>query len=332
MTMSNNEIKAVRYHEYGDENVLQVDHVDRPTPAAEEVLVEIHAASINPIDTYVRAGAVGAGTLPRTIGSDVAGVVAETGVDVEDFTPGDRVYSTCRGVVGDGTVAEATTIPASALATLPSEVPFAEGAAAAMTFATAWRALVARGAVSLGDRCLISGASGGVGHAGVQVAHAAGATVIGLARPAFESFIIGLGADALVDYRTADLASEITEAADGPIDVVLESHAGTNLDGGVNALARGGRIVIIGEEEPIVLDSALSMQAKQADTDLRFMSLAASVEDQRPILEAIAPHLADDRFEPHIDSRFTLAETANAYRRLAETGVKGSIVIDIQRM
>lgn len=328
--MNDNKISAVRYHEYGDENVLQVNTVDTPTLSADEVLVEVHAAGINPIDTYVCAGAVGAGDLPRTIGSDVAGVVTETGAEVDDFEPGDRVYATCRGVVGEGTVAEAVTIPASVLAGLPAGVPFDEGAAAAMTFATAWRALVDRGTVSLGDCCLISGAAGGVGHAGVQVAHAAGATVVGLARPESESFVASLGADAVVDYRAADLADEIVDAAGGRVEVALESHAGTNLAGDLGALARGGCIVVIGEEEPITIDSALSMQAKQVDVDLRFMSLAASVEDQRPTLEAIAPRLADSRFEPKIDSQFALAETASAYRRLAETGVEGSIVIDVR--
>ena len=328
--MSTEEIRAVRYHAYGDESVLQVDQVDRPTPTAGEVLLTVHAASINPIDTYVQAGAAGTGDLPRTIGSDVAGVVTETGSDVTDFEPGDRVYGTCRGVLDEGTIAEAITVPASVLAGLPEEVSFAAGAAAAMTFATAWRALVTRGGLGLGDRCLVSGAAGGVGHAGVQVASAAGATVVGLARPPSQKFVTDLGAEGVVDYRTTDLAGEITAAAGGSIDVALESHAGTNLAAVLEALARGGSIVVIGEDEPIPLDSDLSMDAKQADADLRFMSLVASSEDQRPLLEAIAPRLADGRFEPRIDSRFDLAETASAYRRLAETGVEGSIVVQVR--
>jgi len=328
--MTDGDIRAVRYHEYGDESVLQADQVERPTPATGEVLLTVHAASINPIDTYVRAGAAGVGDLPRTIGSDVAGVVTETGSDVTDFEPGDRVYGTCRGVLDEGTIAEAITVPASVLAGLPEAVSFEAGAAAAMTFATAWRALVTRGGLGLGDRCLVSGAAGGVGHAGVQVASAAGATVVGLARPPSQKFVTDLGAEGVVDYRTTDLASEVTAAAGGSIDVALESHAGTNLAAVLEALARGGSIVVIGEDEPISLDSDLSMDAKQADADLRFMSLVASSADQRPLLEAIAPRLADGRFEPRIDSRFDLAETASAYRRLAETGVEGSIVVQVR--
>lgn len=327
--MSETGIRAVRYHAYDDVSVLQVDHVTRPAPGDEEVLVDVHAASINPIDTYVLAGAVGEGDLPRTIGSDLAGVVREVGTNVEAFEPGDRVFATCRGVIGDGTLTDACRVPVSVLAALPDSVSFADGAAAAMTFSTAWRGLITRGSLRLGDRCLVSGASGGVGHAGVQIARAAGATVVGLAQPARESFVRSLGAR-VVDYRSEDLAREITTAAGGPIDVVLESHAGTNLEADLSALARGGCIVVIGEDEPITLDSAVSMRAKQADADLRFISLAASITDQRRLLEAIAPRLADGRFEPHIDSRYRLDEAASAYRRLGESGVRGSIVIDVR--
>lgn len=328
--MSETSISAVRYHEHGDESVLQVDEITRPTPEVDEVLIEVHAASINPIDTYVRAGAVSTGGLPRVIGSDVAGVVTETGTAVEAFEPGDRVFATCQGVFGDGTVTEACTVSASVLADLPDDVSFAGGAAAAMTFATAWRALIGRGNTGLGDRCLVSGASGGVGHAAVQVADAAGATVVGLARPALESFVLDCGADEVVDYRATDMADQITTGAGGEIDVVLESHAGTNLEADLGSLARGGNIVIIGEEEPITLDSGLSMQAKQADADLRFMSLAASLGEQQRTLEAVASRLADGRFAPHIDSRYEIHETASAYQRLDESGVMGSIVIDIR--
>ena len=327
--MSDTKIRAVRYHEHGDESVLRLDDISHPTPSADEVLLDVHAASINPIDTYVREGIAGTGDLPRTIGSDVAGIVSEIGAGVEEFESGDRVYATCRGISDNGTVAEACTVPASALAHLPDSIAFADGAAAAMTFATAWRALVVRADMSIGDRCLISGAAGGVGHAGVQIANAAGGTVIGLARPEFSSFVTDIGADSVVDYREEDLADEIVTAA-GPISVVLESHAGANLDADIGALDRGGRIVIIGEENPITLDSNLSMQAKQADGSLQFMSIASSVNDQKPILETVAQYLANGHFEPHIDSRYRIDETANAYQRLGESGVKGSIVIEIQ--
>lgn len=328
--MSDSTIRAIRYHEHGDESVLQSDDINRPTPDSDEALIDVYVASINPIDTYVRGGIAGTGELPRTIGSDVAGVVTEVGADVQEFEPGDRVYATCRGITDDGTVSEACTVPTSVLAHLPESITFAEGAAAAMTFATAWRALVARADLSIGDRCLISGAAGGVGHAGVQIASAAGGVVVGLARPELSSFVTDIGADGVVDYREKDLSDEITTAAGGPIEVILESHARSNLSGDIGALNRGGRIVIIGEEGPISIDSSLSMQAKQADGSLQFMSIASSVDDQKPLLQTIARYLADGYFEPHIDSRYGIDKTASAYQRLAEAGVKGSVVIEVR--
>lgn len=328
--MSDTKIRAVRYHEYGGESVLRLDDINQPTPSANEVLLDVHAASINPIDTYVREGIAGTGDLPRIIGSDVAGVVSEIGADVKDFELGDRAYATCRGISDNGTVAEACTVPTSALAHLPDSIAFADGAAAAMTFATAWRALVVRADMSIGDRCLISGAAGGVGHAGVQIANAAGGTVIGLARPELSSFVAAIGADSVVDYREEDLADEIMTAAAGPINVVLESHAGANLDADIGALDRGGRVVIIGEEDPVVIENGLSMQAKQADGSLQFMSIASSVNDQKPILETVARHLVNGYFEPHIDSRYKIGEAASAYQRLEENGVQGSIVIEVR--
>lgn len=325
-------MRAVRYHEHGDESVLQLDgDVDRPTPSAGQVLVRIEASSVNPIDTYLREGNVPpANGLPHVGGSDMAGVVEDVGADVSGFESGDRVFATGLGIFSSGTYAEYTVAPADMLAHLPEGVSFREGAAAAMAFATSWRALIDRGELSIGDVCLVHGASGGVGHAAVQVAAQAGAYVIGTARdgePA--SLARSLGADAVVDYRTDDIAGGLEVAADGrELDVVLEPHADSNLDADLERLARSGRVVIIGEDAPIEIPPGPSMTAKQADADLRFMSLAASPDDQAPILRRVAPRLADGRFKVKIDSVFGLDELPAAHERLMSSGVLGKIVID----
>lgn len=325
-------MRAVRYHEYGDENVLTLEEdVEKPTPAPDQVLVRIEAASVNPIDTYLREGAVPPATgLPHTGGSDMAGVVETVGDDVTEFEAGDRVFATGLGISSPGTYAEYTVAPANMLASLPATVSFREGAAAAMAFATAWRALVDRGELSVGDVCLVHGAAGGVGHAAVQVAARAGSYVIGTARegdPA--SLARSVGADAVVDYRSDDLASDLEAAADGrEIDVALEPHADSNLAADLERLARGGRIVVIGEESPITISSGPSMAAKRADADLRFMSIAASPNDQAPILRRVGPRLADERFSVEIDSVFGLDELPAAHDRVLSSGVLGKIVID----
>lgn len=325
-------MRAVRYHEHGDESVLTFEeNVERPVPDAEQVLVRIEAASINPIDTYLREGGVSPATgLPHVGGSDMAGVVEAVGEDITHFEAGDRVFATGLGIFSPGTYAEYTVAPADMLAHLPEGVSFREGAAAAMAFATAWRALIDRGELSLGDICLIHGASGGVGHAAVQVAAQAGSYVIGTARegePA--SLARSLGADAVVDYRTDEMARSLEAAADGQqLDVVLEPHADSQLEADLERLTRGGRVVIIGEEASIEIPPGPSMTAKQADADLRFMSLAASSDDQAPILRQVAPRLADGRFTVEIDSVFGLDELPAAHERLMSSGVLGKIVID----
>lgn len=325
-------MRAVRYHEHGDESVLRVDDVPRPEPGDGEVLVEVHAAGVNPIDTYIRGGNVPPKTgLPATAGSDLAGVVESTGPDATDYEPGDRVYATALGLFRHGSLAEYAVVPESRLAPLPEGVSFEEGAAAAMPFATSWRALVTRGELSIGEVCVVSGASGAVGHAAVQIAREAGAFVVGLAREGDSAeFVRGLGADAVVDYDSDDLAAELEAATGGrPVDVAMESHADANLDAEIARLARGGRVVVIGEDATIGIDSGTSMAGKQADLDLRFMSLAASADEQRGLLEAANPFLRDGRFVAEVDSTFPLSEAADAYRRLGESGVLGSVVVDV---
>jgi NADPH2:quinone reductase len=325
-------MRAVRYHEYGDENVLKLeDDVEKPTPDSDQALVRIEAASVNPIDTYLREGNVPpADGLPHIGGSDMAGIIEAVGDDVTEFEEGDRVFATGLGIFSPGTYAEYTVVPADMLAHLPKDVSFREGSAAAMAFATSWRALIDRGGLSMGDVCLVHGASGGVSHAATQIAAQAGGYVIGTARDGDPTALArSVGADAVVDYRSDNLATDLQAAADDrEIDVVFEPHADANLDADLERLTRGGRVVIIGEESPIEIPPDTSMTAKQADADLRFMSIAASPDEQAPILRRVAPRLADGRFSVEIDSVFGLDEIPAAHKRLMSSGVLGKIVID----
>jgi len=321
-------MNAIRYHDHGDADVLTVDDVPTPEPGPGEVLVRIHAASVNPIDTYVREGGVEpAGGLPHVGGADMAGVVEAVGEGVEGVAAGDRVFATGLGLFEAGTYAEYVAAPAESLAPLPEEVSFAEGAAAAMAFATAWRGLVHRGELDVGDACLVQGGAGGVGHAAVQVAAHAGATVVATAS-GDEAFVRDLGADAVVDYGAA-AADRIREAAGGDVDVVLETHAAANVATDLDVLTRGGRIVVLGEEAPIRIDPGASMTGKIADADVRFMSIMASRDDQRPILERVAPRLADGTFAVEIEATYPLEEAAAAQRHVMSSGSRGKVVLEV---
>ena len=332
MTKTKTTMRAIRYHEHGGEDVLTLDDVPRPTAGSDEVTVRVHAASVNPIDTYVREGNVSPnGGLPHIGGSDVAGTVEEIGERVDRFEPGDRVFATGLGLFQPGSYAEYVAVPAEKLAPLPDAVSFNEGAAAAMAFATAWRGLITRGDLSVGDVCLVLGWSGGVGHAGVQIARHAGATVVATAREGEPAAMAReLGSDAVVDYRADDLAAEIREVTGGePVDVVLEPHAASNIVADLDVLVRGGRITVIGEDSEIRIPPGASMTGKIADADLRFMSIVASTGDQGPILRSVAPLLAAGTFEVRIAETYPLSEVARAQADVVSGGTLGKVVIEV---
>lgn len=326
-------MQAVRYHEPGGPEVLAVDEVPRPEPAPDEVLVDVRAASVNPVDSYVREGGLSPpGGYPHVGGADLAGVVESVGALVTEFQAGDRVFATGLGVLSSGTYAEYAAVSADVLAPLPESVSFQQGAAGAMACATAWLSLVERGGLTVDDVCVVHGASGGVGHAAVQLAVHAGARAIGTASEGEPTrFVESLGADAVVDYGREDLSDAIRAAAgDRPADVVLETHADANLAADLEALSRGGAIVVIGEEGSIELDPGLSMTAKQADADLRFTSLVASRERRGPVLRRVGPLLAEGALSVRIEATFGLDEVAAAHERLAGSGVLGKLAIDVE--
>ncbi|QZA88554.1 NADPH:quinone reductase [Salinarchaeum sp. IM2453] len=325
-------MRAAQYHEYGDESVLTVRDVDKPSIESGEILVKTEAASVNPIDTYIREGDVKpTAGLPHIPGADLAGVVAETADDVNRFSAGDRVFATGLGLFSQGSYAEYVAVPQEHAAILPEEITFDSGAAAAMAFATSWRALINRGDLQIGDIAVIHGASGGVGHAAVQVADAAGAYVVGTAREGDPSeFVYDCGADAVVDYRSEHLADELNQVTDTRnVDVILDTHADIHLDANLQNLSRNGNIVVIGEKDTISFDGAISMRAKQTDANVRFMSIMASADDQASILSKVAEKLSTGDFSVKIDRTYSLAEISKAHQKVMDSSNIGKVVINI---
>jgi NADPH2:quinone reductase len=323
-------MRAVRFHDHGPADVLQVDTVERPTPAAAEVLIEVHASCVNPIDTKIRAGQpTPPGGLPQTVGSDVAGTVAAVGDEVEQFAVGDRVVGTGFGLADPGTTAEYVAVDADRLAPLPTGVDATDAAAAAMVFSTAWRALIDRGELQAGEVCLIHGATGGVGHAAVQVADAAGATVIGTVRS--DAAAAALQSWGATPLRTDEppLSEQLTAAAPEGVDVVLdpfpEAHLATDLD----VLARGGRVVVISQHGDVTLSAGQTFGAMLGDHTLTFMSIMASADEHSRLLGEVVDGLEDGRFHPVIAHRYRLAETADAHRALEAGGTTGKLAIEI---
>jgi len=229
-------MKAVRIKRYGNEEVLDMVDVERPRPAAGQVLVKVKAAAVNPVDWKIRdgLGELFGLKLPLILGCEVAGTVEETGA--KDFVPGDEVYGYL--AAHSGGYAEYVTAPASEFVRKPGNVDFDTAASVPVGALTAWQGIFDLGKLASGQRILITGASGAVGSMAVQLAKAKGAHVIGLASGKNEEFVRKLGANEFVDYRKTKFENEVRD-----LDVVFDTVGGETQERAFQTLKRGGFLV-----------------------------------------------------------------------------------------
>ena len=310
---------AITQDGFGGPEVLVPAKTARPAPVPTEVLVRVHATSVNPVDWKTRAGS-GMGDLfgggPMILGWDVSGVVEETGAGVTRFAPGDEVFGMPRFPYPAGSYAEYVTAPSRHFARKPAGLDHAHAAALPLAGLTAWQALVDTADVQAGQRVLVHAAAGGVGHLAVQIAKARGAYVIGTASAAKHDFVRGLGADEMIDYRTTDFAAAVSG-----VDVVLDAIGGVNVTRSVATLVRGGQIVSIrggGDDQA------------RAAADAKGVRIAAVlVEPDHSGLEGLAALVAQGRLRAEVDRVLPLDEAATAHR-LGEAGrVRGKIVLSV---
>ncbi|MFC4248421.1 zinc-binding alcohol dehydrogenase family protein [Natribaculum luteum] len=322
---------AVRYYEFGDESEMTLETVERPEPGDGEVLVEIEAIGVNPVDAKLREGALPQKqSLPQTMGTDLAGRVVRVDQDVDAFDPDDRVYGTGFGWNDPGTYAEFAAVPADRLAEIPDGVTFADAAAASLVGATAWQALVDQGDITVGDTCLIHGGTGGVGHIAVQLAVAAGCRVVATARAGEPiDTVERLGAVG-VDYRSDNLAEDLQDALDGQIaDVILETHAHANLAADVHVAGRGSTVAIIGTGDPVVLSPTEALDAMLNRVDLRFSSIMSSPEIHQQALSRLAKLLNTGDVNPIIAETYPLEDAGAALVHAQTANNVGKVVIDV---
>lgn len=316
-------MQAVRYHEYGDPGVLRIDDVERPEPRRKELLVEVKAAGINPLDTKLRSGAYDWMTPPAIPGSDFAGVVADTGPDVADFEVGDRVFGTGLGIDRPGTCAEYARASLEHVAHLPDEVSFEEGAAVALVGVTSWEGLVETADLKAGDRCLIHGASGGNGHVAVQIAAAVGASVTGTASPQYHDRVSELGADTVVDYSRDDIEEALEEP--GAPDVILDHRIDEYIDLNTRICAQGARIVAIsGTKSELVYSNSGAARGKMQTLHHFAMPKLPTFA---PALERVATLSANGDLSPVVDRTYDLESVADAHRDVVEDSFLGKLVV-----
>lgn len=318
-------MKAIRVHKFGGPEALQLEEIPTPKPGAGQMLVRVRAAGVNPVDTYIRSGAYAAKpALPYTPGKDAAGIIETVGSEVRQIKPGDRVY------VGDslsGTYAEFALCEPSQVHPLPEKISFAQGAGVNVPYATAYRALFQRARGVAGEIVLVHGASGGVGIASVQLARAAGLTVIGTAgtergrRLAAEQ-----GAQHVLDHRDPDYLKRILDLTGGRgVDVILEMASHVNLGKDLALLALGGRVAVIGSRSPVEINPRDAM-GRDA-TILGVMLNNATPREMAGIHAALGAGLENGSLRPVIGKEYSFTETAEAHKAVLEPGAYGKIVL-----
>ena len=322
-------MKAIRVHETGGPDVMRLEAVPDPAPGPGQVVVRIHAAGVNPVDTYIRSASQGRQpTLPYTPGSDGAGVVTALGAGVSGVAIGGRVYlsGTASGAYA-GTYAEQTLCLPEHLHPLPDDVSFAQGAAVNVPYATAFRALVDRARAQPGETVLVHGGSGGVGTAAVQIARAAGLTVFATAGTARGmALVLALGAHRAFDHSAPGYLAEImTATSQRGVDVVVEMLANVNLDKDLGLLARSGRVVVVGNRGRVEIDPRQTMARDAAILGMTLMN--ASADDSVRIHAALGAGLANASLKPVVGREFPLQDAPAAHVAVMQPGAFGKIVL-----
>jgi NADPH2:quinone reductase len=318
-------MKAIRVHEFGEPEVMRLEEISDTQPAATQVLVRVRAAGVNPVDAYMRSGTYPRKpTLPYTPGSDAGGTIEAVGSEVKRFKVGERVY--VRWSLS-GTYAELALCEEAHAHALPEAVSFAQGAAVGVPYATAYRALFQRAGARPGETVLVHGASGGVGTAAVQLARAAGMTVIGTGgTEEGRKLVAQEGAQHVLDHRSANYLDELMTLTGGRgADVILEMLANVNLDRDLGVLAPFGRVVVVGSRGRVEIDPR---QMMGRDANVHGMSLFnATPAELSSIHAALVAGLDAGTLRPVVGKELPLAEAARAHREIMEAGAYGKIVL-----
>jgi len=317
-------MRAIIVTQHGGPEVLKLGEAESPSPGPRQVVVRIHAAGVNPVDTYIRSGVYNNATLPYTPGFDGAGVVEAVGLEVGLFKVGDRVYTSGSAT---GTYAEMALCDEGTVHRLPDNIDFRQGAAINIPYATAHRALFQKARATAAEIVLIHGATGGVGTAAVQWAAAAGLKVIGTAgSDAGLQRVLANGATAAVDHRKPGYAAEILALTGGAgVDVILEMLANVNLGMDLTMLAKWGRVVVIGSRGKVEI---LPRDLMSRDATIMGMTLFnAPKADLAAAHNAIHAGLRDGVLRPVVGREFPLAEAPAAHVAVLEPAAHGKIVI-----
>jgi NADPH2:quinone reductase len=318
-------MKAIVVHEFGAPEVLKLEDIPKAKPGPGQVVVRIHAAGVNPFDTYMRAGIYAIKpALPYTPGGEGAGVVDSVGEGVKSVKPGDRVYVAHPLT---GTYAEYTLGLESHVHRLPERVSFQQGAGIFVACGTAYHALYHQAKAHASETLLVHGASGGVGIAAVQIARAMGMTVIGTAGTDKGLDLVRReGAHFAFNHRHTGYHEEIMIATHGRgVDVVLEMLANVNLGNDLKLLAKFGRVVIIGSRGDVTI-TPRDLMARSASVR-GFTLWNISEPDAADVHAGLDALLEMGSVRPIVGKEMPLADAARAHKEVMEPGAFGKIVL-----
>ncbi|WP_043670290.1 NADP-dependent oxidoreductase [Streptomyces xylophagus] len=311
-----NTMRAISQHVLGGPEVLEVVEVERPLPRANEILIRVRAAGINPTDWKHRATGGFLGEPPFVLGWDVSGVVEAVGVGVARFKAGDEVFGMLSYPWGHGSHAEYVAAPARFFVHMPAGVDHVQAGALPLVALTAWQALVENADVQPGQRVLIHAAAGGVGHVAVQIAKARGAYVIGTASAGKHDFLRELGVDEAIDYQETDFAEAVKD-----VDVVLDMLGGETALKSLRVLRPGGIVVSI-----VPMGKADFYEEAER---LGVRAVRMLVDADRADMQAIAELVEAGKLRATIAGAFPLADAAEAHA-LGGTGrTVGKLVLTV---
>lgn len=307
-------MQAVRIHRFGGPDVMQLERIEQPLTGANDLVIRVLAASVNPVDAKMREGkypAVTEKNLPYVLGRDVSGEIVATGQSVSSFLVGDRVFAFLSPEHGG--YEEFVLAKSNEVAAKPKSLDFVEAAAVPLAGTTAWQGLFVHGALAAGQRVLIHGGAGGVGHFAVQFAKARGAWVATTVSAADKDFVSNLGADQTIDYK-----SERFEDIVEPVDLVFDLIGGDVQQRSFSVVKRGGALI-----------STLTEPDKQLAGEKGIKAGRYTAEPDGAQLAQIAALIDSGKVKVCVERTFPLADAAAAQAALKEDHIRGKIVLKV---
>ncbi|MCI3244931.1 NADP-dependent oxidoreductase [Streptomyces spinosisporus] len=309
-------MRVITQHTLGGPEVLTIEDAPAPRPFPAEVLVRVKAIGLNPLEARLRQGEFPLlGEPPFILGWDISGVV-EDAPRTWRFRPGDEVFGMPLFPQAAKGYAEFVASPALHLVRKPASLTHIEASALPIVGLTAWQGLVDLGGVTEGERVLVHGGGGGVGHVAIQIAKAFGAYVITTAGGSKREFVEGLGADEVIDYTSVDFAETV-----GGIDLVLDTIGGDAVERSLGVLRPGGHLVTAVAEED------LALAAKYESAGMRFSGIAV---DPDPVaLRGLVDLVERGELRVHVQETFPFERVADAHRALEEGHLQGKLVLTL---